>query len=490
MKITDAKTITSNNSMMRNKILGLFIFVALLGIGSCKKDFLDKKPISDVTEGNFFQTGADAESAIIAAYSNFQSEYYVFDYYINNDVISDNCYAGGDNPNNFQLDEFTTTALNGNVSRDWNYLYDAIGRANAVIDNVGNIPSKDITEQRKQEIIAEASFIRAYHYFQLVNLWGEVPLILHKVSSTDPAVIYQARVPIASIYDAILSDLKFAVEKLPVAFPQNKQRVTKGACNAMLARVYAAKPNPEWNMVLQYAEAVTSNSAYQLLPTYDFLWDGKHENSSESIFEIQFINSSDQANWGPMLWLPPSMNPSSWKKFNTPSNNLIAAFNAAGDTVRFKSSILFETNIPWKDSHYSNDTLPFPYKQRTASAGRSDNNILIRLADILLLQAEAKNELGNSAGAISDLNTVRTRAILPNTTASSQADVRDAIALERRLELAFEGLRWFDLKRTGKAISTMTALGLNYNVNANNLIWPIPQNEMDRNPKLTQNPGY
>jgi hypothetical protein len=467
-----------------------FLFLVALTFGACKKDFLNKKPISDVSEGNFFQTGADAESGIIACYNNFQSEYYVFDYYINNDVVSDNCYAGGDNPNNFQLDEFTTTALNANVSRDWNYLYDAIGRTNAVLDNVVNINSLDLSEQRKQEILGEASFIRAFHYFQLVNLFGEVPLILHKVTSTDPSVIYQPRSSVTTIFDAIIADLKFAADRLPVQHPQGKQRATKGACFAMLARTYAQKPNPEWSLVLQYSQDVTSSTAYKLLTDYDYLWDGKHKNSTESIFEIQFINSGEQANWGPMLWLPPSMNPSSWKKFNTPSNNLIAAFNAAGDTVRFKSSILFETKIPWKDSHYPNDTLPFPFKQRTASAGRSDNNILIRLADIILLQAEAKNELGNTSGAKEDLNLIRTRALLPNTAANSQPELKEAIANERRLELAFEGLRWFDLKRSGNAITTMNNLGLNYNLSANGLLLPIPQVELDRNPKLTQNPGY
>ncbi|OYU94652.1 MAG: RagB/SusD family nutrient uptake outer membrane protein [Bacteroidetes bacterium B1(2017)] len=477
------------NRTRTNYILSILFLVAL-GLGACKKDFLNKKPISEVTEGNFFKTGADAESAIIACYNNFQSEYYVFDYYINNDVVSDNCYAGGDNPNNFQLDEFTTTALNGNVSRDWNYLYDAIGRCNAVLDNVGTITSLDLTEQRKQEILGEAAFIRAFHYFQLVNLYGDVPLIIKKVNSTDPSVIYQPRSSVDAVYASLIADLKFAADRLPVQHPQGKQRVTKGACNAMLARAYAQKPSPDWQLALQYAEEVTSSASYQLLTDYDFLWDGKHENSSESIFEIQFINSGEQANWGPMLWLPPSMNPTSWKKFNMPSNNLVAAFKAAGDTVRLKSSILFEGALPWKDSHYPNDTLPFPYKQRTASAGRSDNNILIRLADIILLQAEAKNELGNTSGAKDDLNLIRTRAKLGNTTASTQAEVKEAIANERRLELAFEGQRWFDLKRSGNALTVMNNLGLNYSVTSKGLLFPIPQVEMDRNPKLIQNPGY
>ena len=113
-----------------------------------------------------------------------------------------------------------------------------------------------------------------------------------------------------------------------------------------------------------------------------------------------------------------------------------------------------------------------------------------RLADIILLQAEAKNELGNTAGAQTDLNTVRNRALLPNTLATSQASLKDSILLERRLELAFEGHRWFDLKRSGKVLSIMNNLGFAYNVTQNKLVLPIPQNELDRNPKLKQNIGY
>jgi hypothetical protein len=476
--------------MKMNTRIIVIVFAVLL-FGSCKKDFLDRKPISDLTEGNFFKTGADAESALYAAYSSFQTEYYIFDNYINNDVISDNCYSGGDNPNNFQLDGFTTTPLNGNVSRDWAYLYEAISRDNAVLDNVPNINSSDLTTDRKSQILGEASFLRAFHYYQLVNLYGDVPLVLHKLNSTDPDVVYQAKKPVADIYASIISDLKFAADNVPAVYSDKKQRVTKGTCNAMLAKVYAAKPNPDWNSVLQYAEAVTGTTTYKLVSDFSQLWDGTKENTTESILEIQFIAGGTQANWGPQLWLPPSLTGDAWRKFNTPSNDLLSAFISQNDTVRMNASILFQSNLPWIDSHFPDGKIPFPYKQRSANGWASGNNyILLRLADIILLQAEAKNELGNLAGAQSDLNTIRNRVHLNNTTANSQGDLRDAIALERRLELAFEGHRWFDLKRTGKAVSTMNALGLGYNVDVNKLLLPIPQNELDRNPKLTQNPGY
>lgn len=472
---------------MKNYIA--LLFMTLL-VASCN-DFLDREPISDLAEDNFFKTGADAESALVAAYDALQSEYYIFDRFTNGDVISDNCYAGGDNPNNFQLDEFTTTPSNANVERDWAYLYEGISRASAVLDNVPDIEATDLTAARKTEMLAEASFLRAYHYFQLVNLWGEVPLVLEKVNSTDPEVVFQSKVSVQEVYNAMIVDLRFAAENLPLTYAQQEQRATKGAAHAMLAKIYAHQPNPDWAMVKAHALEVINSGVYQLLPSFDNLWKPTNENTPESIFEIQFIGGTNEANWGPQLWLPPSLTNDGWRKFNTPSKDLIAAFDTENDDIRKGASILFEGGLPWQDPDFPNGNVPFPYKQREANGWSSANNyILLRLADIILLLAEAENELGNTGVAAIELNKIRTRVELPNTTATSQDDLRAAIYNERRLELAFEGHRWFDLKRTGMAVATLNTLGRNYNVEDFKLWWPIPQSELDRNPNLTQNSGY
>ncbi|MFK7921930.1 MAG: RagB/SusD family nutrient uptake outer membrane protein [Bacteroidia bacterium] len=469
-----------------------FIYALLISFlfTACVQDFLSLEPISDLTEGNFFKTGADAEAALVAAYDVLQSEYYIFDLFTNGDVISDNCYAGGDNPNNFQLDEFTITATNANAERDWRYLYEGISRANAVLDNVGAIESPDLIAERKQQILGEAAFLRAVHYFQLVNLYGEVPLVLKKVNSTDPEVINQARSAVPNVYNTIIADLQFAIENAPISTDQ-PQRVSRSAAQAMLAKVYAHQPSPDWNMVSLYAATVIDDGPHSLLPNYDHLWDGQHENSAESIFEIQYIGGTNEANWGPQLWLPPSLTGDSWRKFNTPSNDLIEAFTAAGDEVRMKSAIIFQNNLPWQDANFPDGNIPFPYKQRLANGWSSPNNIiLLRLADIILLKAEAKAELNELAEAKALLNQVRNRVGLPATNAVAQAEVLDAIALERRLELAFEGHRWYDLKRRGKALEVMEALGKGYPLDETKLFFPIPQAELDRNPNLTQNAGY
>ncbi|MFK7949588.1 MAG: RagB/SusD family nutrient uptake outer membrane protein [Saprospiraceae bacterium] len=468
----------------------IILIIAIAAMTSCT-NFLDREPISDLAEENFFKTGADAESALIAAYDALQSEYYIFDRFTNGDVIADNCYAGGDNPNNFQLDEFTVTPTNVNVERDWAYLYEGISRANAVLDNVGDIESPDLTVARRTEILAEASFLRAYHYFQLTNLWGEVPLVLNKVSSTAPEVVFQSKVSEEAIYDAIISDLIFAEANLPLNHTQRQQRATKGAANAMLAKAYTHQPNPNWEKVKEHTQAVINSGVYQLVSNYDDLWNETNENTTESIFEVQFVGGTNEANWGPQLWLPPSLTNDDWRKFNTPSVNLLTAFDDENDVTRRNASIKMESGLPWQDADYPSGTIPFPFKQRAANGWSSPNNyILLRLADVMLLLAEAENELGNTAAAATALNEIRNRVNLPNTTITAQDELRNAIYKERRLELAFEGHRWFDLKRTGTALDIMNALNRNYNVQEYQLLWPIPQAELDRNPNLTQNTGY
>ena len=186
-----------------------------------------------------------------------------------------------------------------------------------------------------------------------------------------------------------------------------------------------------------------------------------------------------------------------WKKFNIPSNDLVKAFDEEQDQIRKDASIIWlDVTGKWSDIHWPQTHYPFINKYRTFTEGSNQNNIFIRLADILLLKAEALNELGDVNGAAALVNQIRTRVQLPNTTANSLESMRLAIEKERRLELAFEGHRWYDLKRTGRAIEVMnnaTGVGganLGYKLNENRLVWPIPQAELDKNTKLVQNPGY
>jgi len=467
-------------------------------------DFLDLEPHSQsiVIENSsadsvYFHSASELEAALSGAYGDFKNEYYQLDYYVNGDAQADDAYAGGDNPDNFQIDDYMLDAVNRNVSRDWAYLYSTIGKVNNIINNADDVTDAELTETRRAEIIGEASFIRAFMYFQLVQLWGDVPLQLEEVTTISAdkldeiyAQIFPARATTAEIYAQIIADLETALTRVRNSAP-HKGFVTVGAVNAVLAKVYATIEPHDWTKVNTYCDAVIGGG-YTLLPTFEKLWDNSQENSAESIFEINYEGGPSDGNWGVTIFRGVD-----WKKFNLPSNDLVAAFDAEGDGIRKNASIIFEdVSGLWSDPHWPQTNYPFINKWRNFGGDGAQNYIFIRLADILLLKAEAQNEMGFQTEAAGLVNQIRARVNLGPTPASSQADLRLAIEKERRLELAFEGVRWFDLKRTGRAIDVMNnAKGvggapLGYHLTTERLLWPIPQAELDKNSNLTQNPGY
>lgn len=487
---------------MKKHIAALY-FLAALALGSCEK-YLELEPASQSiavdnsgADSVYFKTASEVEAALAGAYSDFKNEYYQLDYYVNGDAQADDAYAGGDNPDNFQIDDYRLDATNRNVSRDWAYLYSTIGKTNTILNNIDAVADPALAADRKEEVIGEAAFIRAFMYFQLVQLWGDVPLQLQEVKSISAArldeiysIIFPARSPQEEVYAQIITDLETALLRVPATAP-HKGYVTTGAVNAVLAKVYATQEPHDWEKVRQYCDAVIAGG-YSLLPDYEQLWDNANENSAESIFEINYTGGAADGNWGTKIFRGLD-----WKKFNLPSNDLVAAFDAENDQIRKNASVIFlDVTGKWSDSHWPQTQYPFINKWRNFQEGSDQNYIFIRLADILLLKAEALNELGDPDGAAALVDQIRERVNLPPTTASSQADLRRAIEKERRLELAFEGHRWYDLKRTGRAIEVMnSAKGpngqpLGYNLTPERLLWPIPQAELDKNSKLTQNPGY
>jgi hypothetical protein len=267
----------------------------------------------------------------------------------------------------------------------------------------------------------------------------------------------------------------------------NKARATKGAANALLAKVYAQKPDRDYNKVLTYADAVISSPAGYALVSYSDLFDNNHYNNSESILEAQF-NGTTIGNWSPSLLLPPSITSTTWRKFITPSKDLANAFDSEGDVVRKNQTMLFEA-APWVDEYWSatvNGVIPFPYKQRNLVNGNSTSRqYMLRLADIILLKAEALNALGRTGEAATEVNKIRARAGLGITPAATQSAMALAIEKERRLEFAQEGQRWDDLVRYGRAETVMNALNetnlitgqkVNYNMTAQKGVVANPTN--------------
>jgi starch-binding outer membrane protein, SusD/RagB family len=485
----------------KNRSITFSLLAATLVLAACSKT-LNKAPISSLTTGNFWKTATDAEAGLTGAYNSLYQQFYIWDYMTNGDVWADNCYAGGNNPDNFGIDNFTLNALNGNVTRDWQGLFDGVANANAVTDNVPAINDPTWTgTTRKAQIIAEAKFLRSLHYFYLVTTYGDVPLVV--TNNNTGSALYPARAPAATVYAQIEQDLISADSNLLAAGSGNPNngRATQGAAEGLLAKVYAQQG--KYDSCLIYCNKVLANTYYSLVPNYANLFDGNHPNTVESLFEIQHSTVSGTTNYGPELLLPYSLTGDNYAKFNIPTNDLIAAYRAQNDTVRLNASIYFslpEDTIAIPPP-YTDKTLqvPYSYKWKQADGYNSpDNEILIRLADIILLKAEALNNTGQTAQAIPLLNQIRARVNLPATTATTQTDVATAILNERRLELALEGWRWTDLLRFGSqyTINLMNSQvdpygnPLNYNVTQNKLLFPVPQSEMDLDQNLTQNPGY
>ncbi|NME70052.1 RagB/SusD family nutrient uptake outer membrane protein [Flammeovirga aprica] len=488
-----------------------YIVVAGIALGTMSCDnFLDLKPISEETSDNAYNKASQMESALVGAYETFQSaEYYVWDHVVFSDVRSDNAYAGGDNPEVFEADLLRVTPINSRVFKNWSQIYNGILKANTVIEKVDLVTDPQLSDTRKGQIKGEALFLRAYHYFTLVKLHGGVPLILAPTKSTDPNDVRVPRSSVAEVYQQIITDLTDAANLLPDYYTDengndlggstNKARATAGAANALLAKVYAQ--NKDWSSALAAIEKVEKSSAgYTLLANYDHLFDGEHYNNEESILEVQYLGT-DEGNFGPQLLLPPSISGDTWRKFVTPSQDLIAAYDAEGDVKRKGASVLFE-EVSWVDEYWGNaagTSIPFSYKWKKAMGWAStDRPYLIRFGDIVLLKAEALNETGQSGTALVELNKIRSRANLEAVSGGlSKEALRAKILLERRLELAQEGHRWDDLVRHNLAVSTMndlveidlrTGQAVNYNMTEAKMLLPIPQQELDRNPALEQNP--
>lgn len=490
--------------MKTSKILILF-FVTTIFV-SCS-DFLDLQPISEETSGNAYETASQIEAALVGAYESFQSsEFYVWDNILFQDVRSDNCYAGGDNPEIFQIDFIDIEPTHSRLFTHWSNLYNAISKANLVLERVDDIDDPLLTDERRNQIKGEAYFLRSYHYFTLVKLWGGVPLILNTITSTDAESINVPRASIEEVYNQITNDLDIAVSLLPDRYGNdasvNKARATTGAANALAAKAYLQQPNPNYQAALNHILAVENSTEGYTLIDYNLLFDGNNPNNAESIIEVQYLGGNE-GNFGPQLLLPPSVSGDTWRKFVTPSVDLINVFDSEGDTVRKNAAILFES-VQWVDEYWGNSqgtSIPFSYKWKNAGGFASaDNTYLIRYGDVVLLKAEALNELNQIGAAVTEVNRIRNRAGLPNLTqeqSSSREVLRNTILKERRLELFQEAQRWDDLVRYNQLVSTMNNLveidlrsgnPVNYNMTQAKILLPIPQQELDRNPALVQNP--
>lgn len=479
----------------------LLLTIPLVTITSCS-DYLDTEPITETTTSSnaddaVIPTAAEAEKRMKTVYGSFGGEYWQMDYFFNGDAQTDIAYAGADNVQNFQQDEYRILTTNTNVNRDWGYIYDNINNCNIVLNYVDQ--ATDLTAARKTEMKGEASLIRALHLFHATQLWGDAPVPLtavFKVSHDNFDEVYNAlyptRKPITEVYTQIIADCEFAIANAPAS--TEKFKANKMAAKALLAKAYATQPTPDWAKVSALCTEVIAGG-YSLDTSYTKLFDNSYDiagtASAESIWEVNGEGwGSTVGSWSTFMFLG-----TDWKKFNTPSNDLVKTYNDEGDIQRKAASIKFET-VTWSDSYWGKTDYPFMNKQRLTDG--KQNFYILRLADIILLKAEALVNQNDFTAAAALVNQVRSRVGLGAITISSKDDGINKILKERKMELAFEGHRWFDLKRTGKAIEILSQqkdgngniLSYAGNINQNRLLWPVPQSKRDQNSELTQNPGY
>ncbi len=482
-----------------------WVCAGLLVCASCSKSFLQKTPESNLTTGNYFTTATDAENGLTGVYNSLvNGNFYYYDNFMNEDGRSDNCYVNGDNVTAEQpIENFTLTSSNTNVQRDWQELYNDVQAANTVLEAVPGIndPTWSGTT-RKQQIIGEASFLRANAYYWLVTEWGDVPLIL-----TATGDYYPAKAKAADVYAQIVIDLKYADSVLgPTPYGNQLGRATKGAADALLAKTYAQMG--DYADCLTYCMDVINSGVYSMVPNYANLWGAANKNTTESILEIQFNGSGNPyGNWGGELF--DYVASDNWPKRDIASADLVNAFTAAGDSgPRYLATMNWNVanasfNMP-ENAWDPSNPIPFMNKYPDADGYNSpDDIVLLRLSDIILLAAEANNQLGNTAPATLELNQIRNRAGLANTTASGQTQLATAILNERRLELVHECTRWNDLIRADAngVISLVTLMNsqvdshgnnLNYNMatDKHQFFWPIPEQDLLLNSNLTQTPGW
>lgn len=472
----------------------MLVGLLTLSLTACKEQFLNLAPVSSVSTASFYKTQSDILTGLNGAYGALQFNGQYGQYYVLAEVPSDDTYPvlSGTVTDQDEFDKFYIRTTNPYTLAAWSDGYRGIHRCNAVIERIAGIT---MDETLRKRVVGEAKFLRALMYFNLVRSFGDVPLVLTEI--TDPLQGYAyGRAPVADVYTQIIKDLTDAETVLSVSYTgTNIGRATSGAAKSLLGKVYLTQK--------RYADAtaklkeVIDQGTYTLLPNYADLFKAANKNNKESIFEVQykkgnigegspFANAYAPINSGNSVIL------FGGNGNNIPTTDLEKSYEA-GDPRKAVSMASSYTNASGVkvDVYYVRKYLDPP----VVSGDADDNWYVLRYADVLLMYAEALNETGKAAEALPYLNQVRKRVGLADKPALVQADMRLAIEQERRVELAFEGQRWFDLVRTGRALAVLqakaTAFGIKTALTANNLLFPIPQSQIDINPdKIKQNPGY
>lgn len=500
------------NNLISLSFSGLLSLSLLTGVlSSC--NFLDRQPWDSVDTTNGFQTIADAEAAVNACYQPLQwaklynMRIWTLDIIANESEVG----AGGgtDGLETTEMADFIATADNFAALDLWRGPSPGILRCNFVL---AKVPDMQIENDIKNRMLGEAHFLRAHYYFILARLFGGVPMPTEPLNSDSE--LKMSRASVDDVYSLIIEDLKEAIARLPRRSQYSDAqigRASKEAAMAELARVYLTyQPNTEkYEEVVRLCEEIGA-MGYQLAADYSDNFNPAKQNGVESIFEVQYYGKTNKDFWS-------NENQASWiSSFQGPRNSGMAAgcYGWNQPTAEFvsqyeegdlrKDKTIFYAGCPTFDGYtYSSSYSKTGYNVRkflltkTQSPDYNTSNqnwIVTRYADVLLMQAEALNELGRTTEAEEPLYMVRKRAGLTDRSlieGKNQSQMREVIIHERRMELAFEGHRWFDMIRykNNYALNFLHSIGKTA-ATQKHLLFPIPMQEMEANELLTQNPGY
>jgi len=479
---------------------------------SCSDDFVERPIEYSIDSENYFNSEAEYESALIGAYDLLQT---TFQTVLMGEIASDNTLAGGnsptDGPGYQQVDDMIHTPVNAQIKRVWDWMFAGVQRSNYILE------FQDKTDfEGKDQIIAEARFLRAYYHFELVKWFGEIPMTGDKrfVPGDETSI---PRSPVSEVYAAIYEDLIFASENLN-SIPSQQGRATSGAALALLGKAYLYEASytdqlDKYEMAADKLQEVINNQNYSLVDDFAEIWEMDGENGVESVFEIQYTDV-EGASYGYMQAVEGNIavgfaGPNSYEgpvftagnNFNLPTQKIVDAFEE-GD-LREEVTILDmdawvaihpEVTYTKQNEHTGYFNRKYIPRKRSENAAADlkltnpNNYRAIRYADVLLMAAEAYSKLGNDSKAGEYLNLVRDRAFgdQDHRITFTGSNLYNAILAERRVEFAGEGLRFFDLVRTGRATQEIDGFTPNKNE-----VFPIPLEEIQfSNGNWSQNPNY
>jgi hypothetical protein len=486
--------------MKKNQLIKsvLFSTVLIFTLSTCSKDFLIEPP-RKVTIQDLLDNPADGAQRLTGAvYSKlYDWNQHSFSWIGVSSIASDDADKGSDpgdsGADKHELDGWTFTTSGLSFKELWESNYEGIGRSCYAIEYITQMELEG-----KERYIAESKFLRAYFYFNLVRMFGGVPLVNQVLDNLEEVEAASVRASESEIYQQIISDLTAAAAGLPNTVSASEAgRVSADAANALLAKVYLYMK--DWGSAIAYCDQIIGSSRYDLHDDYAEIFRESGEFCEESIWEVNAIGTTPEKGINGYFVVQAPRTDLGWG-FNTPSQNLVDAYEA-GD-VRKAGTIMERGQTLW-DGHLVPATCPnlyYNYKcyvsktHESFSGNDSETNKnlrILRYADILLIKAESENELGDTTTAKTFVNMIRERAGLdPVDNVGSVDNLREIIYNERRLEFAMEHERTFDLRRTGKDQEVYSALGLPFTTGKHEL-FPIPQSQIDLSGgTLIQNPGY